>query len=329
MKASRLRRSAGAFLIALAATSAHAQEVGSRVREGSGSLGDPTSPSPDDSKPPTAPAPTNFREWLWSPFRQEADRDGPINTDRPTFTPANTVVTLGRVQFESGFTFNQTTAGPTRAAVYDFPELAVRVGIMDRIEFRTFWLGQTYTQTQAVRRGPSTQLAGPSDMEVGFKTQLFAGDPKRLYLPTTALITSIMAPTGGTSPYSAQTVQPYVNLIYGWSPTKKLSVGGSTGSLGMRAQAPLAGGPRADSFSRFSQSLVAFYTATERATLFYEYYAFAFTSAADNRPQHFMDAGLLYRLSPTSSSTSAPASASPAAPTTSSPARGSRSGSDA
>ena len=66
----------------------------------------------------------------------------------------------------------------------------------------------------------------------------------------------------------------------------------------MREQSILNGGPKADSFSRFSQSFVAFYTATERATLFYEWYVFTFTNAADNRPQNYMDGGLLYRLSP-------------------------------
>ena len=43
---------------------------------------------------------------FWSIFSEEEDPDGPINTDRPTFTPANTVVPPGRLQFESGFTFD-------------------------------------------------------------------------------------------------------------------------------------------------------------------------------------------------------------------------------
>jgi hypothetical protein len=323
MAASVVRRLAFAVLLALATSAqAHAQGVGSRVPEGSGVIGDPTTSSnspaqgsgsddsskdkdkdsdsddDDSKKPKTAPKPTNLHEWLRAPFSQEADRDGPINTDRPTFTPANTVVPLGRVQFESGFTFNQTQAGPSRSAVYDFPELAVRIGIMDRVEFRTFWLGQTYTQTRPQPGAIWSTIAGVSDMEVGFKTQLIKGDPKRKWLPTTALITSVFAPTGGASYYSSQTVQPYINVIYAWSPTEKLSIGGSTGYLGMRQQALPGSGLKADSFSRFHQSLLAFYTATERMTLFYEWYIFTFTSAADNRPQNFMDGGVLYRLSP-------------------------------
>jgi hypothetical protein len=68
-------------------------------------------------------------------------------------------------------------------------------------------------------------------MEVGFKWQLFPGDEKRQWIPTTALITSIYAPTGGTSPYSSETVEPYLNLLYDWSLTKKLSLAGSIGYL--------------------------------------------------------------------------------------------------
>jgi hypothetical protein len=39
---------------------------------------------------------------------REDDPDGPINTDRPTFTPSKSEVPRGRLQFESGFTFNHS-----------------------------------------------------------------------------------------------------------------------------------------------------------------------------------------------------------------------------
>jgi hypothetical protein len=112
-----------------------------------------------------------------------------------------------------------------------------------------------------------------------------------------ALITSIYAPTGGTSILGSHTVQPYVNLIYGRNLTKKLQLCASTGYLGMRTT-DQGVGVKADSFERFHQSIVAFYSATERTTLFYEWYVWTFTNAADNRPLHFMDGGALYRLTP-------------------------------
>ena len=55
-------------------------------------------------------------------------------------------------------------------------------------------------------------------------------------------------------------------------------------------------GRASDTFQRYHLSVVAFYSATERTISFYERYVLTFTNAADNRPTHFMDGGLLYRL---------------------------------
>jgi hypothetical protein len=261
---------------------------------------------PGDAATPEQPADQgrdriklSLLERLAASLSQEEDPDGTIDTDRPTFTPAHTVVPRGRLQLESGFTFTATQAGFTRSALYDFPELAARYGLAKRVEFRMFWLGQTFVQTQTRPGGLwNTSGGGLSDMEVGFKWQLIEKESNRKWIPITALITSIIAPTGGTSPLSAERVEPYLNLIYGWRPNDKFTFCGSTGYLESR----LPGSQRlrrgADNFERFHQSLAAFISATERTTLFYEWYGFAFTNAADNRPAYFMDGGLLYRLTP-------------------------------
>ena len=229
-------------------------------------------------------------ERLWGALSQEEDPVGPINTDRPTFTPANTVVPRGRVQFESGFTFDLQQTSKSTTTSYDLPELATRIGIANGVEFRTYWFGQTWAQTQPHPGGRATQLNGLGDMEVGFKWQLLLGDENRKWLPTTALITSIYAPTGGTSPYSSETVAPYINLIYGWTPTEKLTISGSTGYLGSRQHfAPR----RRGAFERYHQSLVAFYSVAERTTLFYEYYVLMPT---ESHAANYMDGGMLYRL---------------------------------
>jgi hypothetical protein len=282
---------------------AFAQEPGARApREAAEPVEIPTPSSESSSEAATpapaesAPEPGLFERFRW-PLSQEEDPDGPISTDRPTFTPANTTVPRGRLQFESGFTFNSEQSATTRSTLYDLPELALRFGLTKKLEFRTFWTGQTWIQTQPRFGGPFRNTGGLSDMEVGFKWQLLTEDKDRKWIPITALITSIYAPTGGTSILGSHTVQPYVNLIYGWNLTKKLTFGGSTGYLGMKVtdQGP---GVKADSFERFHQSLLAFYTITERTTLFYEWYVWTFTNAADNRPLHFMDGGALHRLTP-------------------------------
>jgi hypothetical protein len=238
-----------------------------------------------------------FFKFRW-PLSQEEDPDGPINTDRPTFTPSKAVVPRGRLQFESGFTYNYQQSATTRSNLYDFPELAMRFGLADRVEFRMFWLGQTWSSVTPRRISPAPVNGGLSDMEVGFKWQLVPSDRKKKWIPMTALITSVFAPTGGTSKLGAHTVEPYANLIYGWDLfDNKLTLMGSTGYLGMR-ETDLGHGRAADSFERWHQSIVAFYSATKRVTLFYEWYILMFTNAADNRPTPFMDSGLLYQPTP-------------------------------
>ena len=241
------------------------------------------------------PAGSHLARFFHAPFAHDDDPDGPISTDRPTFTPANTVVPRGRTQIESGFTYNHDLSRATRSNAFNFPELAVRVGVNDWLEFRTFWNGQTYSREVSRLGRPTTNTNGPSDMEIGFKSQLTRGDVERPWLPTSALITSIIAPTGGSSPYSARKVLPNVQFLYGWSLGEKFGISGSTGYLGIQERTI---GQGSGSAQRFSQSLVGTFAATDKTTLFHEWYVFNYVNAADNRPLHFMDTGLLYRPTP-------------------------------
>jgi hypothetical protein len=300
-------RSIACVSILVVGSCAHAQETGSRVPTDAtdssiarpGKLADSLEPNQGDKDDHASDEPPqSLYDRFIGMFSQADDPDGSINTDRPTFTPANTVVPPGRLQIESGFTYNRLQSSTTISNVYDFPEVALRYGLMDRVEFRMFWQGQTYDQAQSRVGGPGRGIGGPNDTEVGIKWQLFAGDEDRKWIPTTALITSVIAPTGGTSLLSNQTAEPYINLIYGWSLTKKLTLAGSTGYLGIRQQPAPGSHLRTDNFQRFHQSIVAFYTIGERSTLFYEWYVFTYTNAVVNLPQHYMDGGVLYRLSP-------------------------------
>jgi len=307
MTDARVRRLTVGLLLVLASCS-HAQEIGPRVPDSAGSAaagtGESSTAAPAESaekeedSTSKSDEPKSLHDRLRRVVSHEEDSDGWINTDRPTFTPANTVVPKGRLQFESGWTFNAEKTSQTRASVYDFPELAARYGLTDRLEFRMFWSGETFSEESARSRRPLRSPGGPGDTEVGFKWQLFPGDEKRQWIPTTALITSVIAPTGGSSPYSGETVEPYLNLIYGWNLTKQLTLCGSNGYLGVREQGSPNSLPRSDNFQRWHQSVVAFYSPADRATFFYEWYILMFTNAPDNRPTSFMDGGLIYRLTP-------------------------------
>jgi hypothetical protein len=298
-------RVAGALIIALGNV-AYAQPAGSRApadeqngaakQSASGTESDAEASSSDSEKKPRRTE-MDLIDRIWAVFSQDEDLDGPINTDRPTFTPANTVVPRGRLQVESGFTFNYLQANGSRNELYDLPELAMRYGVIDRVEFRTFWQGETWDSAQ-LRRSGTRSPGGIADIEVGFKWQLLPEDKEKRWRPTTALITSIIAPTGGSSELSGETVEPYINLIYGWSLSDKLTFGGSAGYIGIRQHGSPEIAARSDNYQRYQQSLLTFYSVTQRTTLFYEWYIWEFTNASDNRPLNFMDGGVLYHPTP-------------------------------
>ena len=186
-------------------TCASAQDVGSRVPEEAVDSGasQPAAPGRGDQPEGTGPeeSPTDhttlsFYDRFLAMFSLAEDKDGPINTDRPTFTPANTVVPPKRLQIESGFTYNRVHSNSTTDSVYDFPELAFRYGLVDRVEFRMFWLGPTFDEA------PSRVVHGAADWEV---PATWRSDLSGNYSPVTktgngsrppALITSVIAPTG-------------------------------------------------------------------------------------------------------------------------------------
>ena len=161
------------------------QEVGSRVPRSRRRRRLTASALPGKAKAPDADfaaddstsdePPTDIVDRFFSIFSQKEDPDGPINTDRPTFTPANTVVPPGRLQFESGFTYNRQQSPTATNNLYDLPEIAMRYGLMDRVEFRMFWEGPTFASSPSSGRPRANRLGGTSDTEIGFKWQLFAG----------------------------------------------------------------------------------------------------------------------------------------------------------
>ena len=66
-----------------------------------------------------------------------------------------------------------------------------------------------------------------------------------------------------TSPlFQSKTVEPYINLIYGWTATEKLTIAGSTGYTGVRQRsvprsARAGRTPSSDTTNRWSLSFAA------------------------------------------------------------------------
>ena len=72
---------------------------------------------------------------------------GSIVTDRPGFSDSASLVPRGRFQIEGGYTFTYDREGKRRTIDHQFPEIALRTGLTDWLEFRAKWNGFSLTQT--------------------------------------------------------------------------------------------------------------------------------------------------------------------------------------
>ena len=125
---------------------------------------------------PRAPAPTspNCPPWErrkpshWLPTQRRSGQSSvcsigsgrrflrtkiPTARSTPTGPPSRRPTRSSRADGSSSSRDSRTTASrPPRPMhnLYDFPELAMRYGLIDRVEFRIFWLGPTYAQGQPV-----------------------------------------------------------------------------------------------------------------------------------------------------------------------------------
>lgn len=216
-----------------------------------------------------------------------AEKEEPLESDRPDFTDSPATVGRGRVQIESGYQFTSGIGGDRTHSAHDLPELLIRYGLAERLELRVAWNpGFVFDRQFDPVAGRTVIDNGGTDMELGFKYALTKQDEWR---PETGLVTSITAPTGDALKTSGQ-VDTFVNYLYNWKLNKKVTLSGSTGGLWTAESG--------DHFFRLSQSLELGYDVTDKLHVFNEWYAFFRDGAADDRPQQYDDAGIQYLITP-------------------------------
>jgi hypothetical protein len=218
---------------------------------------------------------------------EKKEEEEPLESDRPDFTDSSTTVGYQKFQIESGYTFTHAIAGDPTHDAHDLPELLVRYGVAERLELRVAWdEGMVFERYVDRTSGRVVTNNGSTDVDFGFKYAISKQDKWR---PQSAVVVEISAPVGATS-QSSQEVDAFVNYLYSWELTKKLSLNCSTGNLWTTESG--------DHFSRFSQSASVEYELTEKLHVFNEWFAFFRCDSSDNRPQHYYDAGLIYLVTP-------------------------------
>jgi Putative MetA-pathway of phenol degradation len=207
--------------------------------------------------------------------------DSGLISDRPDFTEASSVVGLGVLQIEAGYTYTFDDDGADRTSNHSYPETLFRYGI-----FRD-WLELRVASNFATEETASLRSRGAEDLYLGFKIGLTAQDGMR---PEMALMPQMTVPTGGSA-FTSNEVLPGLNYLYGWGINDFLSTAGSTQFN--RALDETTG----ESYTQWAQSWTIGYELSERLGGYTECFGIGPSGADTEKPQYYFDGGLTYSVS--------------------------------
>jgi hypothetical protein len=232
-----------------------------------------------------------FLDDLWSLGRIRSCRDPfeeRIETDRHDFTQSTTTVGRGVTQVEAGYTYFYSDNQEEIEQAHTTPEMLVRLGLTDDIEFRVRW---TYAWG-FVDEGENVDSA--EDLRWSFKLRATDQDG---WLPESALELRFTAPTGGPA-FSTTQVEFGLDYIYGWEIIDGWELYGSTGfatqALGDFGLVPEE--PAGDRFILWTQSVALGAELTERTTMYSEFYGLFSHGLEDDYAEVYFNIGLDYYL---------------------------------
>ena len=201
--------------------------------------------------------------------------DEPLVTDRPDFTEASSVVGLGVLQLESGYTYTFNDDPGERTIGQTYPETLIRYGVFANwLEFRLQYIYEdedTNGQT----------AAGSNDLYLGFKIGL---TPQNGMLPEMAIMPQMTVPSGSSDRTEGE-VLAGLNWLYSWNINDFLSTGGST-QFNRRLDEVTDNG-----FTEWAQSWTIGYSLTEKLGAYTEYFGLYPDGADTTSPEHFFNAG--------------------------------------
>lgn len=204
----------------------------------------------------------------------------PLISDRPDFTESSSVVGLGVLQLETGYTYARKN-GPEFATFHSYPEALLRVGIVaEWFEIRIGW-----TALQESTAGEPSDV-GSDDMVVGGKTALVQ---QQGWLPEVAFLTELKLPTG-SSEFTANEVLPKGGFIYGWEINDRWSTAGQT--LLARALDDETGDP----FLEVSQSWTVGRSLGDCVGAYTEWFSIMPHGADTNHVESYFNGGMTFLL---------------------------------
>jgi hypothetical protein len=228
-----------------------------------------------------------FLDDLWCLGRTRSYRnpyEERIETDRHDFTQSPTTVGCGVTQLEAGYTFFYNDREEEIERAHTTPEMLVRLGLTDDIEFRLRW---TYARV-LVDEDDDKEAA--EDLRWGFKLRATDQDG---WIPGSALELRFTVPTGGRA-FSTQQVEFGLEYIYGWEIVEGWELSGSTG-FGTQAWGDFGlvpEEPASDRFIAWTQSVALGTEITERVTVYHEFFGIFSHGLEDDYAEVYFNIGV-------------------------------------
>ena len=203
---------------------------------------------------------SRFSETLRSTGTSERER---IETDRHDFTQSTKTVGRGVFQIVGGYSFLCRSEGGETEHSHTAPELMLRLGITERMEFRIRY-------NDVWRFSETEDLSGSEDLRWSFK---FRTTDQQGWIPESALEVRFTAPTGAPD-WSTEQVNFGLDYIYGWRLSKFVELYGSTGfaTNGLAEFAFLPEDPANEDFMLYTQSIAVGADLTEKVTAYGEFF---------------------------------------------------------
>ena len=223
------------------------------------------------------------RDPEWESPAVERDR---LVTDRPHISEATSLVGLGRVQLETGYSFFREESAGVRTDTHSFPEPLLRIGML--AEWFELRLGYNYlVETTRGPQNQKTRLSGSDDMLLAAKLALVK---QRGILPDITIFPQFRLPTGSNA-FSADRILPGVNIAYCWAINEFVELECNTVFNKKRDET-------GHIYTELLQTANVEYDLGEKWMGFTEYLAFVPSSAVSADFTHYFHYGLHYFVTP-------------------------------
>jgi hypothetical protein len=229
-------------------------------------------------------AKTLFR-WTGQEVNYEIGGPQTMVTDRPHFSEASSLVGLGRVQLETGYSVFHDRAAGGSVTAQSFGEPLLRTGVF--AEWFEFRIASTYVTERSQAPVGESYLSGVDDLYLGAKLAL---TEQMGILPEMAIFPQARVPLG-VSGISSDHVLPGFNFAYSWMLTDHIE-------LECNSQLNRRVDDVGHLYVEAIQTANVEYELTDKLNAFTEWFMFTPCGALAARTQHYFHGGFWYLVRP-------------------------------